>query len=77
MNRIKDLPLLTEDQALIIMAYTGVITCEMRVFHKFVEELLERSVYLHELAEPLVIQEIRMLVNEQYLSRIPGGPSEW
>ena len=50
---------MTEKEAAIVMAYTGTVLGKFGVYHQYIEELLERPVYTHELASKSIIDEIK------------------
>lgn len=53
---------MTDREKAIVMAHTGIcmLTGEkFNVFHKYIEEILERSVYTHELAFENIQEEIK------------------
>ena len=53
---------MTKEECAIIMAYTGFTMLsgeDFRIFHKYIEDILGRPVYTHELASNSVINEIK------------------
>ena len=50
---------MTKREAAIVTAYTGIFLGDMDEFHKLAEELLERPVWTHQLAEKEVWVEIK------------------
>lgn len=53
---------MTDKEKAIVMAYTGVsmLTGEkFSVFHKYIEDIMERPVFTHELATELVWEQIK------------------
>ena len=53
---------MTDIEKAIIMAYTGVCMLngeKFNIFHQYIERLLERPVYIHELADEKVEQQIK------------------
>lgn len=63
---------LTEKQACIISAYTGVLCCHFAPLHRFIEETLGRPVWTHELADEAVQNEIKEKTRDQFLALIPS-----
>jgi hypothetical protein len=49
---------LTKEQAAILGAYTNILCGEFADMHRYIEKILGRSVMTHEMAHPLVVQEI-------------------
>lgn len=49
---------MTKQEKIIVSAYTGVLMCNFEDLHKYIEELLERPVLTHELADEKICQEI-------------------
>lgn len=53
---------MTKREAAVIMAYTGDVTLigeDFRIYHEYVEQILGRPVYTHEMADKDVMDEIR------------------
>lgn len=50
---------MNKQEAAIIMAYTGIVMGDMKVYHAYVEKLLDRAVWTHEFADLKVITEIK------------------
>lgn len=53
---------MTDTERVIVMAYTGVCMLtgdKLEIFYKYVEELLGRPVWTHELADTKVMNEIK------------------
>lgn len=58
---------MTKEEKLIVSAYTGVLMTEFSDLHEFIEEKLGRPVWTHELANELVVEELKMAVKEDFL----------
>ena len=58
---------MTKEEKLIVSAYTGVLMTEFNDLHEFIEEKLGRPVWTHELANELVVEELKMAVKEDFL----------
>ena len=50
---------MTKKEAAIVSAYTGIMLGEFSDMHQYIEEILERPVWTHELANEQVVQEIK------------------
>lgn len=50
---------MTKQERLIVSAYTSVLMCDFSEFQIYVEQLLQRPVFTHELAMADVWQEIK------------------
>ena len=50
---------MTKQERLIVSAYTGVLMCDFSEFQTYVEQLLQRPVFTHELAMYDVWREIK------------------
>jgi hypothetical protein len=59
---------LTREQAAIIGAFTGFSCGPFSDVHKKVEELLERPVFTHEMANPDLWEEVREKVKPEFLN---------
>jgi hypothetical protein len=62
---------LTEEQALVIMAYTGVTCVNFGKFHSYAEKLLGRSIFTHEFGDDRVAAEIKEAASKDFLSICP------
>lgn len=58
---------MTKREKLIVGAYTGVLMTDFSDLHEFIEEKLGRPVYTHELADKLVVNEIKEAVKKDFL----------
>ena len=50
---------MTLDEKIVVSAYTGFLMCDLNEVHKYIEKLLDRPVFTHELENALVWKEIR------------------
>ncbi len=50
---------MTEKEKIIVSAYTGYLMCDFSKVHEYIQEILERPVYTHELADSNIQEEIR------------------
>ncbi len=64
---------LTKEQAVIVSAYTGVLCCEFSDMHEYIEKIMERSVWTHEMADASVMQQIRNAAKTDFLSICAEG----
>ena len=51
--------MITKREAAIISAYTNYLIGDFTDMHQYIEEVMDRPVFTHELANPLVVEEIR------------------
>jgi hypothetical protein len=58
---------MTKQERLIVSAYTGVLMCGFWEFHNYVEQLLQRPVFTHELATEDVQKEIKEKAQPAFL----------
>lgn len=61
---------MTDREKAIVMAYTGVAMLtgdKFSIFHKYIEELLNRPVFTHELASKEVWNEIKEKSKDDFL----------
>lgn len=58
---------MTKEEKLIISAYTGILMTDFSDLHKFIEKKLGRPVWTHELANELVVNELKNAVKEDFL----------
>ena len=59
---------MTDKERAVIMAYTGIIMLtgdKFSIFHKYIEDILARPIWTHELANPSLF-----LVHDSRLSRV-------
>ncbi len=50
---------LTKEQAAIIGVYTGVLVGDFSDMHEYIEKIMKRPVFTHELADKLLVAEIK------------------
>ena len=67
---------LTVHQAAVIGAYTGILAGEFGDMHEYIEAILERPVFTHELASKEVFQEIKEKSRRDFLAIVcrPNRP---
>lgn len=49
---------MTKQEAAIVSAYTGFLCGEFNAMHEYIEKVLDRPVFTHELSSTIVIDEI-------------------
>lgn len=59
---------LTKEQAIIISAYTGYTLCDFADMHYAVQQKLGRQVFVHEFADPEVMDEIQEAFRSDFLA---------
>ena len=59
---------MTKEEKLIVSAYTGILMVNFNELHEFIEKRLNRPVFTHELADKLVLEEIKKSVKEDFLA---------
>jgi hypothetical protein len=64
---------MTKQEALIISAYTGILMVDFGDFHKYVEELLNRPVYTHEMAVKTFWDDLQERLKPQFLELCEGA----
>jgi hypothetical protein len=62
---------LTPYQAQVVGAYTGVLCGDFQDYHVFIEELLGRPVWTHELADPNVMAQIKDAARPAFMAICP------
>lgn len=58
---------MTKREKQVVSAYTGVLMCDFGDFHEYVEEILGRPVWTHEMALDEVENEIKEKSKEEFL----------
>lgn len=59
---------MTNQEKIIVSAYTGVLMCDFSDVHQYIEEKLGRTVWTHEMAGDAVWEEIKQAVKPDFLS---------
>jgi hypothetical protein len=59
---------LTIEQSAVISAYTGVLCGPFGAYHEYVEKVMERPVWTHEMANPDVMAQIREAAKPDFLA---------
>ena len=60
-------PRRTERQSVIITAYTGILCGDFSSFHNYVEEILQRPFFSHELANVEIFEEIKEASKSEFM----------
>lgn len=58
---------MTEQEKIIVSAYTGYLMCDFDKMHRYIEEKLGRIVFTHELADRAVLEEIRKELKDDFI----------
>lgn len=61
---------LTKEQAVVISAYTGVLCCNFTDLHEYIEKVMGRPVFTHELGDELFWDDLRDKTKKDFLSMI-------
>lgn len=54
-------------ESAIISAYTGILCGKFTDYHKYVEEIMNRPVFTHEMASPNLMQTIKQRAEKDFL----------
>lgn len=60
--------MITKREAAIISAYTNYLIGDFSDMHQYIEEIMGRSVFTHELADTRVVDEIREKSKNDFIS---------
>jgi len=55
-------------EAAIISAYTGMLCCPFGDFHKYIEEIMNRPAYTHELASQNIMDRIKQSSEKDFIN---------
>lgn len=58
---------MTDKERIIVSAYTGVLMCEFSKLHEYIEKILGRPVFTHEMANENVWKEIKEKFKEDFM----------
>ena len=61
---------MTLHEKVILSAYTGILMCNMSEVHKYIEKLLSRPVWTHELSSKILWEEIKEQAKPDFLKII-------
>ena len=59
---------MTEREAAIVTAYTGILIGSPSAFHHYAEELMQRSIFTHEFASEALMEEIKNRSRNDFLN---------
>ena len=59
---------MTKQEGAILSAYTGILLTDFSVFHKYVEEILDRPVFTHELGSSVITERIKEASKQDFLA---------
>lgn len=62
---------ITRAQAAIIGAYTGILCGPFEDMHEYIEQIMERPVFTHELANKELCEEIKERSKQDFLDILP------
>jgi len=61
---------MTLHEKVVLSAYTGILMCDFNEVHKYIEKLLGRPVWTHELASDILWMEIQEKAKPDFLKII-------
>lgn len=61
---------MTKEEAAIVSAYTGILIGEFSDLHEYIEKILCRPVFTHELANKVVVAEIKEKSRNDFINII-------
>ena len=59
---------MTKHEAVVISAYTGITLCEFSAIHEYIEKVLKRPVFTHELSQNRIMDEIQEKSRPDFLA---------
>ena len=59
---------MTKHEAVVVSAYTGSLLCNFSDVHKYIEKLLRRPIFTHELADPSVQASVRAASKADFIA---------
>ena len=62
---------MNEKECAIISAYTGILCGGFSVYHKYIEEIMGRPIYIHELADKAIMQDIKNASYNDFINLKP------
>lgn len=65
---------MTQQERLVVSAYTGYLMTDWGLLHRFIEERLGRPVWTHEFADEKLLEEIRAKIKPEFLA-LCGRPT--
>ena len=64
---------MTHEERVIVSAYTGYLMCDFADMHEYIEDILGRPVWTHELAGKEIWEEIRQAVKPDFMRLCAHG----
>lgn len=61
---------MTKREGAIIGAYTGILAGKFEDLHKYIEEILKRPVFTHELANKEIIKQIKRASRQDFINLV-------
>ncbi len=68
---------MTDREKIIVSAYTGVLMCDFNNLHKYIENILGRPVFTHEMADKSVQDEIKEKARKEFLTICNTTEPHW
>ena len=70
---------MTDQERIIVSAYTGYLLCDFPAVHKYVEEKLGRPIWTHEFADEELFKEIQDKCRDDFraLANMKGVEFDW
>jgi len=62
--------MITKQEALAIMAYTGVVCVPFDAFHEYAERVLGRPIFTHEFASEKTMEELKEKTKRDFLAMV-------
>jgi len=63
---------MTKQEAIVISAYTGVLMCDFADMHKYIERIMGRPVWTHEMADNAMMEQIRERARPDFVDICKG-----
>ncbi len=63
---------MTLDEKIVVSAYTGYLMCDFNLMHKYIEKIMNRPVYTHELGMDIFNNELHEKVKSDFLKICNG-----
>lgn len=63
---------MTKQERLIVSAYTGYLMVKPEEFIKYINEVMDRSVYTHEMGDDTFWDELHMKVHDDFIKLCKG-----
>ena len=63
---------MTLDEKIVVSAYTGYLMCDFNLMHKYIEKIMGRPVWIHELGMDIFNNELHEKVKPDFLKICDG-----